>query len=385
MKDELLANLFEGDRQGSLLCRLEVGPKEIVAIECRPAEGDEPYRLTFPLLAERISFAGDENTQILVESSDGARLYAERSSFQPVLEKCTSPRIRERLAKETRRAQGEGRRTWTALALVAVGLTCFVGIVIHAINLGVDRMVDKIPVSWETSLGQAVIGSFGGEEVIDPEVVGPVTAVLDRVLEGAKPVPYRFHLRVVRQNEMNAFAAPGGEIVVYTGLLQRSQTPDQLAGVLAHEVQHVLGRHGLKAMAHTLKWKLALSILTGDVPRAQSMILTNVSRFANLSYGRALEAQADLDGCRVLVKAHVDPKGFEEFFELLKQHQEDRRLAPEVLEDHPDTGRRIEAIKELSSSLGAQRFLPIDVNWVKMKRALAALEEPTSKAQHERK
>jgi Zn-dependent protease with chaperone function len=375
MKQELLGNVFEPGR-ASLLCLLQVRPACLSAVEERPAEGAEARRFDFPLDPDSLSLSGDEGSVILMVNPEGAKLYCDRKRLEPLLRQHACGELLHKLNCEDKRARRQGRKAWLGLLgfAASIAFVCFLGL--RVLSWGVDRAVDMIPVSWESNLGLAVVSGMTQGEVIDPAVTGPVQSVLDRVLSGAGQQPYSFTLHVVKSPEINAMALPGGQVIVYTGLLEKTDNPDELAGVLGHEIQHVLGRHGLRNMAHSLKWQIVASLMLGDLSSIQRILIANGPRFLSLSYGRGLEEQADLEGSRMLLKADVDPRGLGDFFRILQKQEGAGAYVPEILSSHPETQHRIDA---LDAFLATQpeadgSYTPIAVDWQAMKKSLAALK-----------
>lgn len=378
MSQDLLGNVFEPG-QKSLLCRLDVDSRRLLAIEEQPADGAEPRRFEFPLQAERLSYSGDEGSVILLTNEAGAKLYCDRAKLQPVLREHASGEVFAKLRGEGARVASANRKAWALLAAFAALIVLVGAGVLASANWMVDRVVDRIPVSWETTLGQAVASSLTTAEVTDPTVTKPVQQVLDRVLAAAGENPYNFTLHVVKSSEINAMAAPGGQIIVYTGLLEKAKTPEELAGVLGHEVQHVLGRHSLRNMVHAVKWQILASMVIGDVSSIQAVLISKAPDLLSLSYGRGLEEESDLEGCRLLLKADIDPKGLCSFFKILQEQEGVAGAIPEILSSHPETGHRIEAIEAwLATQPEADgHYTPLDVDWAGMQKSLAEDAKPS--------
>lgn len=372
MSQELLGNVFEPG-QKSLLCRLEVDRTSVRAIEHLPAEGAEARRFEFPLRAETLSFSGDGGSVVLLEAADGVKLYCDRVRLEPPLRSAgLAPDLLLKLGGEGVRVAREGRNAHAWLLAFTACLVLGVVAAFALANWTVDRVIDRIPVSWEATLGEAVVSGLGYPEVSDPRVKEPVQAVLDRVLAATGEQPYSFTLHVVESPDINAMAAPGGQIIVFTGLLEKADGPDELAGVLGHEIQHVLGRHSLRNMVHAVKWQIAASMLLGDLGTVQSLLLAKAPDLLSLSYGRGLEEEADLEGARLLLKADIDPQGLSKFFRLLEQQQGMAGAIPEFLSSHPETGSRIEAIEAfLNTQPEADgSYTAIEADWAGMKKAL---------------
>ena len=309
---QLLGNVYQPGAK-ACLCVLSVESTVLVATPREAGSTARAFR--FPLRDENLSFGGDGGSQLILKNQDGATLYADRSLLEPALAGKSDRAFQDRLKQEGKRIKRSHRVSLAGLLAFFVGCGLLLGLGVLALNWGVDRMVDRIPLAWEESLGELVVKGGIGPEIIDPRVVEPVEAVLNRLAEAEPNQRYDFKLHVIESEEVNAFAAPGGQIIVYTGLLEKTTGPDELAGVLAHELQHVYNRHGLRNMVHTLKWQVLASIIIGDVGSVQQVLLANAPDFLSLSYGRSLEEEADLEGIELLCRAHLTLRGWSIFFE----------------------------------------------------------------------
>ena len=168
--------------------------------------------------------------------------------------------------------------------------------------------------------------------------------------------PFRFH--IARDPSINAFALPGGNIVVHTGLLSASDRPEEVLGVLGHEIAHVTRRHGIRRVADSLSTRILIGVLLGgtDIPAGWIDAGTGL---ITLSYSRDQESEADDVGWDYLVAANIDPRGLKEFFDKLHDHG--GLTPPELLSTHPAPDNR-------SSILAARwqqvhdkdRFRPVD-------------------------
>jgi len=163
--------------------------------------------------------------------------------------------------------------------------------------------------------------------------------------------PYTFDFHVLADDEtINAFALPGGQVFITVGLLKRLTTEDQLAGVLGHEIGHVIGRHSAE---HIAKAKLqegltgATVIATYDPnnPSAAGQMALLVGNLVNMKYGRDDELEADKMGVDYLFETDYKPQAMIEVMEILAQAGGGARQ-PEFFSTHPDPGNRIERIKE---------------------------------------
>ena len=173
----------------------------------------------------------------------------------------------------------------------------------------VDAAVGRIPVSWEERLGESAFSQF--EAGVTVLTAGPSVEAVEGIgtrLAASAESPYAFRWHVVDDAQVNAFAVPGGHVVVFTGLIRAAASSDELAGVLAHEIQHVVLRHSVRGLVRTMGWRAALSIVFGDVGPL-SGVGELASRLGSLKFSRDQETAADLGGLALLRRARIDPRG----------------------------------------------------------------------------
>ena len=165
---------------------------------------------------------------------------------------------------------------------------------------------------------------------------------------GATQYRFDFHLLADRQT-INAFALPGGQIFITEALLRLLGTEDELAGVLGHEVGHVVGRHSSEQIASSSLFSgLTQAFIVGASGSNGSYDTARFAHWANqlinLKYGRDDETEADKLGVRFLVQCGYQPEGMLRVMEVLKKASAGSRQ-PEIMSSHPDPGNRAEVIK----------------------------------------
>lgn len=152
---------------------------------------------------------------------------------------------------------------------------------------------------------------------------------------------------VVDSPEVNAFALSGGRIVVYSGLLNKIKTKEQLAALLSHEVTHIKERHVLKNLSRNLSGYLFLSVLSGDVNGVMSVLMENGHMLTNLNYSRSLEQEADENGVQTLYKNEVNPEGMIGLFEILKKESGEEESYFKYISSHPMLEQRIDYVETI--------------------------------------
>jgi Zn-dependent protease with chaperone function len=166
----------------------------------------------------------------------------------------------------------------------------------------------------------------------------------------------KFHIKIhiVEDSIVNAFALPGGHIILNSGLILNAETPEEIAGVLSHEISHITQRHVLRQMIQMIGVYGGLSIIVGDVGGALATILQGSAFFLQMKFSQDFETEADSEGIRILVESQVSPLGLQSFLEKIKKKEEDTKILEEqekVLEffqTHPNTSSRIEFIQNWS-------------------------------------
>ena len=167
---------------------------------------------------------------------------------------------------------------------------------------------------------------------------------------------FRYSFDVVNMADINAFALPGGPMFVNRGMIEAARTDAEVAGVMAHELGHVILRHGTAQATKGQKYQIgsiAGQILgaivggrTGNVISQGSQIVPGV---VFLKYGREYERQADLIGAQIMARAGYDPRQMANMFQTIQKQGGNR--GPEWLSSHPDPGNRYEAINREAASL----------------------------------
>jgi predicted Zn-dependent protease len=212
-------------------------------------------------------------------------------------------------------------------ALLALGLGMFLAV-------GVAPLAHAIPLSWERRLGNALDLGQGAKACRpSPQAQALLKKLVARIYpldasEAAQPM----EVAVVQDPAVNAFAGLGGKITLNSGLLRQASSPEEVAGVLAHEMGHVRHRHVMEGLlVHLFSWE-GLRLIFGGGSASAGMI----QALLRMDFTRGQEAQADEAGLRRLQQAQVDSGGLRRFFERLQKDQPDNLL----LSDHPDPGDR---------------------------------------------
>ena len=203
-----------------------------------------------------------------------------------------------------------------------------------------SALARRIPVSYEQSIGDQTFNAMKSDFVLDEKR----TAYINEFFREMNiPSRYKIQIVVVKGELVNAFALPGGRIIVYDQLLNQLGSYPELAALLAHEYTHIENRHTVKTLLRQLGSKVFLSLIVGDATAVGGVIINNADDLKTLSYGRSLEKEADDNGARLLADRKIDCAGFTRLFELLKKETKGMETS-EWVSSHPNLDKRIRNI-----------------------------------------
>lgn len=289
---------------------------------------------------------------------------AARTAFAAGLPAHLSPQ-HQAAGKANAKVERRFRLLWGALGVVAlVPLLALVVLLTRADDV-VGWLVKQIPHEQEAKLGDLVLAQTRAQmRVLESgPAVDAVRLMGQRLTTGSA---YTYRWLVVDQPELNAFAAPGGVVVVYSGLLQAAKTPEEAAGVIAHEVAHAELRHGLQGMVKGLGVRAGAAVLLGDWSGAA--LGQAMTSLLEMKFSREAEAAADTEGLRRLVAARINPAGMADFMDTLAR-QSPGAAVPELLSTHPASEDRAARLREAAKrAAGPWEALPL--NWAVVQKSL---------------
>ena len=275
-------------------------------------------------------------------------------------------------------------RRWSRLGLtLAAGLAAVgiaLGLYVVALPAVAAVAAARVPVAWEAKLGDTIVEHFApsSERCVDAARQARIDALAAAVLKPAQPTPYTFTITVVNSALVNAVAAPGGAIVVFRGLLDRTDSAEELAGVLAHEFQHVLHRHATRAIFQHASAGILMAAVIGDVSAVVAFGLEGARMLGDLSMSRQAEAEADGDGMRMLQAAGIDGAGMVTFFEKLAALHGDPGRG-KYLMSHPAPEERLASLRALSAQgRRPTARLMADYDWSDIKTMCGSEPPPQS-------
>ncbi|MDA0738354.1 MAG: M48 family metallopeptidase [Nitrospirae bacterium] len=242
------------------------------------------------------------------------------------------------------------RRLWLTIAAGVFAIPLIWIVYAKGVPALSGPLTTLIPYSWETHLGDALVEEIAPSEArcLDPQLLEKANSLIQALVSTVETVPYTFRLAIVDQPILNAMALPGGHIIIFRGLLENTETPEELTGVLAHEIQHVLQRHGMRLLVQNMTLGLIIGALTGDISGIMTFVLEGAHVLQTLSYSRSAEEEADREGMGLLLAAKINPEGMLSFFEYLKEQHGEKNFDPmwRYLSTHPTAGDRVDILRK---------------------------------------
>lgn len=221
----------------------------------------------------------------------------------------------------------------------------------------------RSPPSWEVELGKKGYEVFGKSSENNNEILkAAVQKVAAPLLKALPKSDYEFEIHVSTSSQVNAMAYPGGQIVVYTGLIADTRSPEELAGVLAHEMSHVILRHSLKALGNKLGMSAMIAAIPWGFGDVHARILRFVPDLLSLRFSREEEQEADLGGALLLRTAGISADGMVSFFERLSKEEGSTGAIFGFLRSHPTSGDRVEYLNQIAKEVPKSTF-HFDIDW----------------------
>jgi len=354
-------------------CHVEVSPSGLTLRFQDDARG--LGELSLPFSTVSVSAGGLDHDQLVVRwgltsqvqtlyLKDPAVIRAFRSAAPPVLTKHL-----DETAATVRRVRSRNRTVWAFMSAVIGGLVLAVW---FSTDILVGWAVDRIPVEWEKRLGQSAYQDFLVQQTVMKEgaSVAAVHEISQRLLEHILDNPYTFEISVVKNDVVNAFALPGGYVVVFTGLLEQAKSGEEVAGVLSHEFNHVLERHGLERIVKQLGVVAVIGIILGDQQGLAGVMKQVGVELLSLKFGRAQETEADVRGLQLLHRARIDPDGMITFFQRMSEQEQGR---VEWLSTHPMSAARAERLKKEMALLSKTVPEPFTFQWETVQASAGAV------------
>jgi len=221
---------------------------------------------------------------------------------------------------------------------------------------GVDKGINFYSVDQERALGKQLSSEIEANcKLLEDEVITEYVNRLGQRLVRASDAKIPFTIKVLDDDEVNAYALPGGFFYVNSGLILAAESEAELAGVMAHEIAHVAARHATKGATRTQIWNLAsisLIFVGGPIGMAVREATSIALPMTFMKFSRNFEREADLLGIEYEYAAGYDPEAFVDFFERISTQRKKPNFIARAFDSHPMNQDRIRrAQKEIETML----------------------------------
>ena len=335
--------------------------------------GEPSQRFSIPLNQCKLDLGGASDRMVFCRTEDGSlTIFCEDKRFAKELDMQSGGLLGNQLQslKKDQFATANRFRFWVGVSALACGLLLLVGY--FGVLWAAKSVVRSLPIAIDKQIGKLAVDSIETGKKLDEK--HPATQLVREIVSKLKPhaaIPsMEFNVRVVENDDVNAFALPGGEIVVFTGLIKAAKTPEQIAGVLAHEMSHATLRHGLQSVSQSMGIIAAIQLLVGDVGGLVALGAGIAKHSILTSYSRGSETEADLEGARMLHEAKIDPDAMADFFALLKEKAGDLPDAVAWISTHPQHETRVQNIKNHKKTFSPVQYEPMNLDLKAAQNAL---------------
>lgn len=212
--------------------------------------------------------------------------------------------------------------------------------------------------------------------VNDSQVTSYINRLGQRLAQHAPGGEFQYTFKVIAQKEINAFALPGGPVYVNLGTITAAANESELAGVIGHEIGHVVMRHSTNQASKSGLLQGLAGIIGGKSQLGQLAAGIGAG-LVSMKYSREAESQADILGAQILYDSGINPQGMVSFFETLSA--EAGRGGPQFLSDHPNPGNRAQRVAQEVKAMGSSRSFTRDSNdFQSVKRRAASIRAYTA-------
>lgn len=256
------------------------------------------------------------------------------------------------------------------IILLAIGGGLFAGGYFLVKELGKSDLELSYEVSYEQEekLGDLFKDMIWDEfpTVKDNAADSALKQITDRLIQALDTTHYRYEFTIIKNEQINAFTIPGGNIYVFSELMKVAETPEEVAAVLAHEIGHAEKRHVVTKLMQELSMTAIIGVLSGGDPGVLTEVLKNI---IGNSFSRSQEEEADKFALELLEKAGISPKNLARFFERLNEKDLDYDENLEILMTHPHNDKRIDQARRYKVKNGFEPK-PFNIDWEKVQESL---------------
>lgn len=370
---ESLARYFDGEtgQRPTVQLRLDTAAKSLRIERVEPPRNTQHWPLEAIRALTGQARAGQLILSLRTDASNDsalittARLTIEDREMIAALRKaCPNLNRREVPA-------GTAGKIVTRFGIAAAAIVLMIFVILPAMA---TTLANYIPIEREVAYGKSVVSQI--ERLLsgsraqkltcsDEKGVAALDTMIDRLTQGAD-LNYDLNVAVFKHPMINAFAAPGGQIIVMRGLIDKAESPDEVAAVLGHEIGHVEARDTTRNALRAAGSAGLLSLVLGDFAGG-SAVLVAAEYTLNAAYTREAEAKADIFALNALKASGTNAAALAEFFDRLENLERSLPELPEYLSSHPETKSRSDAARAFAKTQGQVNPILDKTEWAALK------------------
>jgi predicted Zn-dependent protease len=234
--------------------------------------------------------------------------------------------------------------------------------------------VEELTGKTEQKLGEMYWEFFKqqDQEINDQSVTNAIDSLVTTICDNNYIEKSRIKFHVLNNDEMNAFALPGGRLVIYSGLISAVENQEELSGVISHEIAHIELNHVMKKLIKEVGLSVLISMTTGD--SGIGTIKETAKMLSSTAFDRGWEREADIKAVEYLIQAHIDPQPFSNFLSRLAENENELMEYLSWMNTHPASQERARYIIEHAEneSIHNQPVLSLET-WDNVKAAVESI------------
>ena len=335
-------------------------------------DDDKGNKIDIPIRNAKLDLIGDPETTLQLgwnnqNEKKCSLLCQDTELFNDLLAINHLPETKEVLSKLQKKQQQKLKGEKYRVPLYMAYIAAFFFSTYFMYSFSVPMIADMIPYEWEQKIGSFAFENYqtGKSVVGNPKVNAAMNAIVKRIdkFDGSD---INYKVVVIDAEMVNAFAFPGGYVVVTSGLIGNSEEPEEVAAVLSHELTHVSELHGMRKLVRQAGLGILIGVVFGDVS-ALSQLMELSSQLDSLSFDRSQERHADDGGIKIMQAAGISPQHLVSFFNKIKEIDSATGDIPELFRTHPLTDERIKRVAAADEPKQVYKF---ELDWAKVKKGV---------------
>lgn len=233
------------------------------------------------------------------------------------------------------------------------------------------KSISDLSIGWEKSFKENALKliEYDSNLLNNSNLETCIDSIKNRLLANVDTLPYPVDILVVKSNDLNALTFPGGLIIIYTPLIRITDTPEELASVISHELAHVINRDPVEKMIQQFGISFLNSLIGGD---GSAYLEKVIGEMVNQKYSRDMEEKADSLALNLLVKSNINPLSLATFFEKLNTENQNSNEILKYFMSHPELDSRIQNARTFSIK-NSVNDIPFNFNWNELKKELPSI------------